>query len=190
MNNISFFRKQRGWSQSQFAEKIKVARSTISMWETNASEPSFEQIITMSRIFEISPEELMGQETNLRKVNKIPVFDSLDKVSSALEYIETTQTYGSDIFGYIVNDESMSPRIFRNDIVLISKQTNAQNGDICLLKIGNDEIIRKIKKVEDGIMLIPNNLNSETLYFSKKQIKQLPLRIIGKVVELRSSNIK
>lgn len=191
MNNISKFRKQHSWSQSQFAEKMKVGRSTISMWETGATEPAFDQIIEMCSLFNVTPEVLMGQSISTSRNDfKIPVYDNYSPNNRKIvEYIEMYDNVDKNLFGIIANDNSMAPRIFKNDIVIIEPQAEIHNSEIYLVTFDNEWCIRKIKNVEDGIMLIPNNTSSETLYFSNRQIKSLPLQIVGKVIELRSKTI-
>lgn len=73
------------------------------------------------------------------------------------------------------------------DVVIVRKQEDAESGDtVVVLVNGDDATVKKLKKMSDGIMLIPNNPAFEPLYFSAKEINELPVRIIGKVVELRA----
>lgn len=51
--------------------------------------------------------------------------------------------------------------------------------------IGNDGTFKRVFKNEDGIILQPLNPNYSPLVFTNEQIENLPVRIIGKVVELR-----
>lgn len=52
-------RKKKGLSQEEMAEKINVSRQTISKWETGLSTPEFDKIEPLSKLFEISVDELV-----------------------------------------------------------------------------------------------------------------------------------
>ncbi|MDY3812319.1 LexA family protein, partial [Eubacterium sp.] len=51
---------------------------------------------------------------------------------------------------------------------------------------GNEATVKKIRKFDGGINLIPTNSNYDVITYTNAQIEQLPVRIIGKVVELRA----
>ena len=53
-------RKQNGLSQEQLGEKINVTRQTISNWELNETAPNSEQLKLLSKSFNISVDELIG----------------------------------------------------------------------------------------------------------------------------------
>lgn len=82
----------------------------------------------------------------------------------------------------------MLPDIKNGDILIVRQQEDAENGDTCVIMVnGNDATVKKIKKMESGIMLIPNNSDFETMFFSNEEILSLPVRIIGKAIEIRRS---
>lgn len=56
---IGKLRKDRGWSQEQLAEQLKVSRQAVSKWELDASVPDVEKIIAISQLFGISTDELL-----------------------------------------------------------------------------------------------------------------------------------
>ena len=62
-NNIQNLRKKKGLSQEKLAEKINVTRQTISNWELGETAPNPEQLIFLSKEFEISIDELVGNDT-------------------------------------------------------------------------------------------------------------------------------
>ena len=55
-------RKEKGFSQEELAEKLNVARQTISKWETGITVPDTNNLIEISKIFEISIDELVDQK--------------------------------------------------------------------------------------------------------------------------------
>lgn len=73
------------------------------------------------------------------------------------------------------------------DVVIIRLQDDCNTGDVAIVIVNGDEATcKKIKKTPEGILLIPYNDNYDTLFYTNKQIQDLPVRIFGKVVELRA----
>ena len=61
-NRIRELRKKKGISQEELAEKIGVARQTISKWELGETSPDLKQAKELSRIFKISLDELTNND--------------------------------------------------------------------------------------------------------------------------------
>ena len=55
-------RKKEGLSQEELAEKVNVSRQTISKWEMGQSSPEMEKLVNLSKIFDISLDELVGND--------------------------------------------------------------------------------------------------------------------------------
>lgn len=62
-------RKKEGLSQEELAEKVGVSRQTISKWEMGQSAPEMEKLITLSKIFNLSMDELVGNNIFEEKEN-------------------------------------------------------------------------------------------------------------------------
>lgn len=59
-NNIKRLRTEKGMTQKQLAEKLFVSAQAISRWENNEVEPSLGTITELSKIFEVSADEILG----------------------------------------------------------------------------------------------------------------------------------
>ena len=59
-------RELRNWSQEYLAEQIHVSRQSVSKWETGKNYPSIEIIIDLSDLFEISIDELLKSDEDLK----------------------------------------------------------------------------------------------------------------------------
>lgn len=93
---------------------------------------------------------------------------------------------GNELFALAVKGDSMLPDLKENDIVIIKKQDDFENGNIVVALInGNEATIKKAKKSDMGILLQPINPAYEPLIFSKEDIENIPVRIIGVVKELK-----
>jgi DNA-binding XRE family transcriptional regulator len=56
-------RKQKGLSQEQLGDLIGVTRQTVSKWELGETTPEMDKLIQLSKLFEVSIDELVGNET-------------------------------------------------------------------------------------------------------------------------------
>ena len=66
-NTISELRKKNNLTQEELAEKLNVARQTISKWECNETSPSLEDASKLAKIFKVSLDELMGNKNVLEE---------------------------------------------------------------------------------------------------------------------------
>lgn len=57
--SIRKLRKQHNMSQEQLAEKLDVSRQSVSLWEKDATQPTIDNIITLSDIFGVTVDELL-----------------------------------------------------------------------------------------------------------------------------------
>lgn len=60
-------RKKAALSQEQVAEVLGVTRQTVSKWETDQTTPDFDKIIPISKLYNVSVNELFGEETKKKQ---------------------------------------------------------------------------------------------------------------------------
>lgn len=82
---ISKLRKRNNMNQTELAEKMNVRQYVVSSWETGRSEPSIEQLIKLSDIFNVSidylldkPFIIVNNENDFNKVIENIKLDSED----------------------------------------------------------------------------------------------------------------
>ena len=66
---LVMLRKQHNLSQEHVAEKLGVARQTISKWELGETTPEMDKLIIMSELYNITLDELMKEENEGKVVN-------------------------------------------------------------------------------------------------------------------------
>lgn len=129
------------------------------------------------------------------KAVRIPVLGAvvagvpLEAIQEILDYEEISSQLASqgEFFALKIKGNSMEPKMSEGDVVIVRKQEDVDNGDIAIVLVNGDEAtVKKIKKFDGGINLISFNNTYDVITFSNKQIEELPIRIIGKVVELRA----
>lgn len=112
----------------------------------------------------------------------------VEAVEEVLDYEEIPHALAAtgEYFALSVRGDSMEPRICAGDVVIVRKQADCDSGDLVVVLVnGSEATIKRIKKVPDGIVLVPNNPAYEAMFYSKADIAGLPVSILGKVVELR-----
>ncbi|MBD5544137.1 MAG: helix-turn-helix domain-containing protein [Lachnospiraceae bacterium] len=63
-NKLMELRKEKGWSQEELGNKINVSRQTVSKWELGQTTPEMNKLIELSRLFQITVDELIGANGN------------------------------------------------------------------------------------------------------------------------------
>lgn len=184
-----------------------VSASTFTNWKKGTSFPKPEKLQKIADYFNVSisyfyvsdddtkhPDPRKNKNTGI----KIPVLGyvvagiPIDAVQEILDYEEITQELANtgDFFGLSIKGSSMEPRICEGDVVIVRKQSCIDSGDTAVVLVNGDEAtVKKVKIQSNGITLIANNNNVyEPHFYSNREIKSLPIQIIGKVVELRGKN--
>lgn len=66
-------RKQKGLSQEQLSYQLDVSRQAISRWENGVTQPDLENIDKLCRIYDMTPDELLGYQdkNNIKPSRKI-----------------------------------------------------------------------------------------------------------------------
>ena len=81
----------------------------------------------------------------------------------------------------------MFPVLIEDDIVIIKKQEDFENGDLVVAIVNGDEAtIKKGKKSDNNILLQPlNTTKYEPLIFTYDEMKTIPVTIVGIVKQLK-----
>ena len=196
MRNLKILRSRRKETQAEVAAVLGIDRTTYAKYESGASEPSFEMLQKLAKHFYVSVPFLMGVDdlSSPAKGVKIPVYRAvaagipIEAIEDIVDFeeIEPELATTGEFFGLRIKGSSMEPRICDGDVVIVRRQEDADSGDVAIVMVnGNDATCKRVKKDGHGIALIPNNPAYEVKYYSAEEISSLPVRIIGKVVELR-----
>ena len=192
MNRIKELRKHRGLSQKQLADALYVNQTAVSQWERGATTPSKETLIKLANILNTSTDDLLGNKSSVSRipvVGVVPAGIAIEAIEDILDYEEITPEMAQlgDLFGLRVKGDSMEPRIKEGDVLIIRKQDTAETGDIVIAFVNgdNEATVKKYVRHDEGISLVPYNQAYTPKFFTKNEIEKLPVRIIGKVIELR-----
>lgn len=192
-------RKELGLSADNVADALGVSRATIYRYESADIEKLPTTIIEpLSKILRCSPAYLMGWSEPTTK--KGVVINVLGRVAAgipveAIENIIDTEEISEEMaakgefFGLQIHGHSMEPRMVEGDVVIVIKQETAETGDIVIATVnGTDATCKRLKKYRDGIELIPINPSYDPMFYTNEEVENKPVKIIGKVVELRAKS--
>ena len=186
-----------GLTMKAVANIVGVSEGTVSRWESGDIENmKRDKIVALANALNISPAVIMGWvDTQAERCRKrVPV---LGRVAAGVpiamvedvidwEEIDEETAKRGEIFALRISGDSMEPRILNGDVVIVRQQDDADNGDIVIATVnGDDATCKRIRKYKDGIELIPLNPAYSPLFFSNEEIREKPVTIIGKVIELR-----
>ena len=194
-NRIAQLRKKKGLTQQALANHLGLQRSAISNYEGNISVPELTLAAKIARFFGVSVEYLFGQDDNPGNTVLVPIYGRIAGGSPiyatedilGYEEVDRALTEGRELMCLKVQGRSMEPRICDGDVAVIARQPEVDNGEIAAVMVGCEEAtLKKFSKTESGIMLIPLNSNFNPLFYSKEEVNDLPVTVLGKLVELRA----
>lgn len=197
---ITKLRKERNLQQKEVAEAIGMNRIILNRIELGKRPLRDDEAVALADFFHVTTDYLLKGVTppsNSKKGVRIPVLGRvvagipIEAVEEILDYEEITPELAAtgDFFALQVKGDSMLPKLEEGDVVIVKKQADVETGEIAIVLVNGDEAtIKQVKKVDGGIMLYGFNPDVyEPHFYSNQQIEELPVRILGKVIESRRS---
>lgn len=191
-------RKSAGLTQLELAKKTELSRSYIGDIEKDRYNPSVSTLQLIATATNTPLEDLLpstktvsptGRGVRIPVLGRVVAGIPIEAVEEILDYEEITPELAAtgEFFALKIRGHSMEPRMMEGDVVIVRRQDDVDSGDVAIVLVNGDEAtVKRVKKQEDGITLIANNISVyEPHYYSNKEIEKLPVRILGKVVELR-----
>lgn len=188
-------REELGLSQDELAKRMGYkSRSSINKIELNLSDVPQKKIIDFAKALDTTIGYLMDDYTSKSKGIKIPVLGRviagipIEAIEQIIDYEEINESLAKtgEFFALQIKGDSMEPEMREGDIAIIRKQEIAETGDIAIILVnGYDATVKKVRILDDGIMLIPFNAKYTPWAYTAEECESLPVRIIGKVIECR-----
>ena len=209
-SNLKFIREQKGISKSKLGDLVGVNQSTITRWESKEITPSIDNVEQVAEVLNVDLPDILIKDLRFdnaeliedENIAYIPVLGvikagiPIEAQEDILEYVDIPKRWlqgGKTFYGLKISGDSMYPKYLENDIVIFEKNEDmyqADNKDCAILINGFDATFKKLKLNQNGITLIPYNLDNtdgfETTYYDSEQIKNMPIRIIGIAREKRT----
>lgn len=211
---IKQYRSEHNLSMDAFSEKSGISKAYISLLEKNKHPktgkpiaPSIQSIKQAAKGMSMDFDTLFNRidgnvdisDNNVTETQRKGIIIKVyGRVAAGipLEMIEDiidTEEIPPDLartgefFGLQIHGDSMEPKFSEGDVVIVRKQDDAESEDIVIATVnGTDATCKRLKKYKEGIALLSTNPAYEPMYFTNEEIVDKPVRIIGRVVELRA----
>lgn len=200
-------------SVRQFSFKINIPYTTVdSILKRGLDNSNVGNVIKMCKALGLSIDNLLDNVSSLSFDNanfinlendsiqipvlgKIPAgvpFEAIEE-KYTLNYEEIPKVWlkgGKEYFALKLDGDSMEPEYHDKDIVIFMKTNDCESGQDCCIRInGYDATFKRIKKQDNGIMIIPLNENNSTgfsaTFYTNEDITNLPIEILGVVKQIR-----
>lgn len=200
-------------SVRQFAIYIDIPYTTVdSILKRGIDNSNVGNVIKMCKALNISIDNLLDNReiiSNLSFDNvdivdmdsniiKIPVFGTIkagipiESQSDIIEYVDIPEEWtkgGKKFYGLKISGDSMFPKYQDGDIVIFEQNDDMDsfNGkDVAVMINGTESTFKRILVNEQGIILQPYNTAYNIMMFSKEQVEELPIRVVGIAREKRT----
>lgn len=209
-SNLKHLRLQSGMTQEELAKKLDKDYSTIGKWELGQRSPIMTDVIRIANLFNVSLEKLIGQSiiydnaelTNLPTetiqiplLGKIPAGIPLEIIEDkyAVDTVDIPKDWlkgNHKYFALKLEGDSMEPDYLDKDIIIFKQVNDCVSGQDCCIRInGFDATFKRVRKQDNGIMIIPLNENNSSgfvsTFYSKEDIEKMPIEILGVVKQIR-----
>ena len=209
--NLKYYMALNNKDRNDICHDLKFPYTTFAEWYNGNIYPRIDKIEMLANYFNIKKSDLIEKHENedeFKKIGAIPLSEIdtakipvLGTVKAGYNYLaqENIIDYisfkvdGSDkenYYGLYVTGDSMEPLFDEGDTVIVHRQDDFENGDYCVVLINGDEAtVKQVYKGDNGIMLKANNPYYPPRIFTKEEIRDLPVKVIG-VVEKSIRNFK
>lgn len=209
-NKIRSFREQKNLTQEEVAEYLNTTPQTISRYEIGDRKTNQDILFKLAEYFRVSINDffppLSFDNASLIDVQtdtiQIPVLSTIkagtaiEAQTDIIEYVDIPKEWikgGKSYYGLKISGDSMYPKYNEDDIVIfehIEDFLTAQKKDCAVMVNGFDATFKNVTITDNGITLVPLNLNNSDNYqptfYNKEQIASLPVKIVGVAREKRT----
>ena len=198
---IAKLRKEKNLTQTELDKLLKLTKQTIIKYEAEKTPIPIEVLTKISLYFNFPIEaffsdkykEKIKNETNLKSIPIIPIVysdmtDNLDNIPFVIDWYEFPISLVKNAdYATIQDNDSMEPKIYEDDLILIERMDKLENGNIGLFKLNEKVICKRFYKnlITGEILLKSDNLTVDPIKITKKD----SFKIIGKIVGIFDYNL-
>lgn len=204
MNRLRELRKKCGYTQEELGRLLGVQKAAVCKYENGRCSIPQEILLKLCDILGVSADYLLCRSNEDFSVSVLqdlavdmPVINStavpvVGRVHAGLpiladenitEYIsvpENTLTSGEYFFMDVEGDCMIGEHILPGSRVLVRKQARVENGQIAVVRLGDEVLLRRVKWMQQHLILIPSNPQYEPLVVAGGDVE-----IVGRAMEVR-----
>ena len=198
VNKIKSLAKDQGIKIKYICGQLSLAEGYLSNVQSGKTAMTEERLEKIADILHTTPEYLRDETdepsaapdpTWINVLGRVAAGIPIEAIEEVIDHEQITEEMARSgkYIGLKIHGASMEPRMKEGDTVIIRLQDDCDSGDTVIAMINGDEATCKIiKKMPEGITLISTNPAYDPMFFSNREIEEKPIRILGKVVELRA----
>lgn len=197
-DNIKRLMKERGWTQLKTSEMSGISKSTLSDYincKTLINPGNVEKLAKAFNVkksdidpsFNLESEDSKNKGTILN-FTKIPIVGTVSCGNGVVAYediegyedVPSNWLNGGEYFFLRAKGDSMiNARIMDGDLLLIRRQDDVENGEIAVVLIDDEVVLKRIYKTGDNVILQSENPKYQPIILTKGNMGNI--RIIGKL---------
>lgn len=187
------YKRQTRLNNTEIAERFGVTKATVSRWLSG--DVKHVQTETMERMKEVLGYDvksvLEGKSIEFKKPILGYVKAGYDMFSDenylGFENVTEADNKHGDYFLKVTGDSMIGVGIMEGSLAYVQSCNDVSNGAIAVVTIGDEVTVKKVIKKNHMLVLEAANPTVENRYFTQKDINELPVHIIGKVVYVKTT---
>lgn len=195
--NLREARERIGWTQQRVADELGITKSTYCGYETGKRKPDVPKIKELARILHTPADILLGVSAIPKGAEPMPFVRSVPRLGAIacgepiladqnIEGYDEVPDYIKCDFTLLCKGDSMiNARIYDGDIVCIKRQDRVENGQIAAVLVDDEATLKRVRYIDGGVVLMPENSNYEPKVFTGDAVKNI--RIIGRATHFIST---
>ncbi len=210
---IKAYRDEHDMSMEDFSKASGISKTYVWMLEKNINTKTGKEIVpTVEYIQKAAKAMLMDFDdlfdmindtvkiqlddaVIIKKAVRVPVLGRvaagipISAIEDIIDYEEISEkmAHTGTFFALKIKGYSMEPKIENGSIVIVRQQEDVESGSIVIALVnGDDAVCKKLIKSKNGLSLVSLNPAYDPMIFTNSEVDSLPVKIIGKVVEIRT----
>ena len=210
---IRAYRDEHDMSMEDFSKASGISKTYVWMLEKNINTKTGKEIVpTVEYIQKAAKAMLMDFDdlfdmindtvkiqlddaVIIKKAVRVPVLGRvaagipISAIEDIIDYEEISEkmAHTGTFFALKIKGNSMEPKIENGSIVIVRQEEDVESGSIVIALVnGDDAVCKKLIKSKNGLSLVSLNPAYDPMIFTNSEVDSLPVKIIGKVVEIRT----
>ena len=215
--NLNYYLDKYGYSRIEFINKVNekypfadFKYTTVTDWIKGNAIPRVDKIEIIANFFGINKSNLIEENSNTEKVMydkkdlvKMPVIGSIPAGTplEAIQYIDDSDCLyipksrlrggQENYFLLRIQGNGMNPKYLAGDVILFFINPSPDSGsEVAAMVNGDDATFKQIFISENGVTLHPYNSLFDDMHYSIKEIRELPVRVLGVAQSLEYRDLR
>lgn len=176
---------QNNLNHAEMAEMLDISLSTYYRWLSGESTKLKKTTIKkLSNVLECDIEEVLEETHRLKPIlGNVKAGYDLWAEQNIEGYVEIgkSDAQKGDYFLRVVGDSMEGSHIYDGDLVYIQKCQEVTSGQIAIVLIGEEATMKRVYYKDNLMILEASNPKYESHFFTKQEIEEIPVQVIGLV---------